>query len=257
VDPGPELERSSLLHQANKAAGWLELPYVLRHGRPPAREGHRDTRSFALTMAEGDPLIAREVVDSSLLYLARGGPVTVGEEAASGAERATARTMIDIGGAVGHVALLFAERGFKSLLLDRPEVLPIARDYLQGDPRVEFQPGDFLRSLPPGPFALAFLGNVYHIYGPSENAALTRRVFASLAPGGVIAIRDYVMGRSPRAPLFAVNMLQATECGGVWTEQEFRTWLEAAGFVDVEVVDLQLVPNQLILGRRPPGSSAA
>jgi 3-hydroxy-5-methyl-1-naphthoate 3-O-methyltransferase len=249
VDAGPDLERSSLLHQANKARGWLELPYVLENGRPPARErrGHRDTRSFALTMAEGDPAIMDEVIDWCVEYLKRTRAGTVGEVSS----RDRRLTMLDVGGAVGHLARRFAARGFAATLLDRPEIIPIAEEYLGESSGVQVVGGDFLEELPPGPFDLVFLGNVYHIYGPRTNLALTRRAFASLAHGGAIAIRDYVLGRSPRAPLFAVNMLQATERGGVWTEECFRGWLERSGFARIEVIDLHMVPNQLILGSRP------
>jgi hypothetical protein len=242
VDPGPELERSWLLHQANKTRGWLELPYVLEHGRPSARErrGHRDTRNFALTMAEGDPAIMDEVIEHCLQYLH-------GED--TGKERRL--RVLDVGGAVGHLARRFAGRGHAVTLFERPEVLPVAREYLGEGAGVAMVGGDFLEELPPGPFDLVFLGNIYHIYGPRADAELTRRVFACLASGGAIAIRDYVLDRSHRAPLFAVNMLQATDEGGVWSEPDFRNWLDEAGFVDVHIVDLEMVPNQLILGTRP------
>lgn len=255
VDPGPELERSWLLHQANKARGWLELPHVLETGRPPARErrGHRDTRNFALTMAEGDPAIMDEVIDHCLDYLlgehpdAGGGSVPDGAGDAPGKRRLR---VLDVGGAVGHLARRFAERGHAATLFDRPEVLPVAREYLGEGAGVEMVGGDFLEELPPGPFDLVFLGNVYHIYGPQADAALTERAFACLDSGGAIAIRDYLLDRSPRAPLFAVNMLQATEEGGVWSERDFRGWLDEAGFVDFRIVDLKMVPNQLVLGTR-------
>jgi hypothetical protein len=41
VDPGPDLERWSLLHQARKSAGWLELADVIRTGTPPTRDAAR------------------------------------------------------------------------------------------------------------------------------------------------------------------------------------------------------------------------
>jgi hypothetical protein len=93
-------------------------------------------------------------------------------------------------------------------------------------------------ALPAGPFDLVYLGNVYHIYGPRTNSELTRRVFGKLTQGGVIAIRDLVYERSPRSALFAVNMLQATDEGGVWTGPSIAEWLNDAGFAKIEVLDL-------------------
>lgn len=234
-----DLERSSVLHQLRKAQGMLDLPYIVRHGRPPDRDpSERDLRSFLRTMAEGDPAPITELIDQSLAYAL---PTQVS-------------TMIDVGGAVGHVASAFAERGIHATLFDHPETLPRAREYLGarvGD--LELVGGDFHVAVPPGPFDLAYMGNILHIYGPVANAALVRRVWTSLAPGGVIVIRDFVWERSRRAPLFAVNMLQATVDGGVWREAQFRSWLESAGFADVTVVDLTSADNQLVMGRKTTG----
>lgn len=248
--PPPELERSSLLHQAHKYEGWLRLARIAKEGQgaqagPPdeeavagadaPRRGPARLRAFVRTMGEGDPAVPEEVVRRCLEYAGAG-----------------VRDMIDVGGAVGHMARLFADRGVRATLFDRPEVLPEAREFL-GDRAegIAMAGGDFTETLPDGPFDLAYLGNVYHIYGPDTLAALTRRVFSRLRPGGVICVRDFVWERSPRAAMFAVNMLQATDEGGVWREADFRGWLEDAGFADVRVVDLELARNQLVLGRRP------
>jgi hypothetical protein len=80
---------------------------------------------------------------------------------------------------------------------------------------------------------------------------VARLAFASLVAGGTIAVQDYLWGRSPRAARFAVSMLQATEEGGVWTEAQYREWLVEAGFVNIEVLDLETAVVQLILGTRP------
>lgn len=274
VDPPPgepvpaELERSSILHQASKFEGWLRLPEIVKGAvggmgpRGPAR-----LRSFVRTMGEGDPAVPAEVVDVCLGYAAEGRHGSAGAPPAA-ADQATVQAdnappglddgrpgpadMIDVGGAVGHMARLFADRGLRATLFDRPDVLPEAREFLgAGADDIEMTAGDFTVSLPAGPFDLAYLGNVFHIYGPATLQALTRRVFHVLRPGGVICVRDFVFERSPRAAMFAVNMLQATEEGGAWREEEYRGWLAGAGFVDVRVVDLALSVSQLILGRRP------
>ena len=62
----------------------------------------------------------------------------------------------------------------------------------------------------------------------------------------MVAIEDFVRGRSPYAGMFAVNMLAATERGGTWTEAQYREWLSDAGFCDIEVVDLDDDEKQLI-----------
>ena len=234
VDPGPEMERFMLLHQVNKVRGWLDLPEVILNGRPLPRDPARaDLRSFVMAMGERSSEVIDETVDKCLEFA---GPIG---------------TMLDVGGAVGHLARAFSQRGVQATLLDREEVMPLAREFLgRYAEKVELIGGDFTKALPAGPFDLAYLGNVCHIYGPMTNAQVFAEVFSVLSPGGVIAIQDQVLGRSPRGAMFAVNMLQATEEGGVWSEEEFRDWLQGAGFGDIRVVDLSTTKTQLVLGRR-------
>jgi len=63
------------------------------------------------------------------------------------------------------------------------------------------------------------LGNICHIYGEDENIQLFKRVYDALGHGGRISILDFVRGISPRADLFAVNMLANTNTGelGHWS----------------------------------------
>mgnify|MGYP000854129711 FL=1 len=237
VDEGPRMERSRLLHQVNKVRGWLELPEVIRTGEPASKgKGPRDIATRSLAMGERDPDLLEEVVERCLAY---GG---------------TVRTMIDVGGAVGHLARRFSRRGIKATLLDQEAVIPLAREYLGADAdAIDFITADYTRSLPAGPFDLVYFGNVYHIYSPETNARVTREAFSTVSPGGVIAIQDYILGRSAQAAMFAVNMLRSTVDGGVWTEEQHREWLRDAGFVEIEVVDLDSASTQLVLARRPRG----
>jgi SAM-dependent methyltransferase len=111
--------------------------------------------------------------------------------------------------------------------------------------------GDFNEGLPEGQFDAAYLGSVSHIYGPEENLALMNRVSGALSPGGLIAIRDFIRGRSKGAALFAVNMLVNTESGNTYTEEDYRGWLGEAGFQEVEVLPIPDRDTHLILARRP------
>lgn len=94
VDSGPEFERAGLLHLANRVRGWSDLVDVVKTGQPAKRdEGRRDVRNFVSAMGERNPEIVDEIVESCLAYAGR------------------IQTMIDIGGAVGHMARRFALRG--------------------------------------------------------------------------------------------------------------------------------------------------
>lgn len=234
VDSGPDFERAGLLHLANRVHGWSNLVDVVKTGQPAKRdEGRRDVRNFVSAMGERNPEIVDEIVESCLAYAGR------------------IQTMIDIGGAVGHMARRFSHCGVRATLMDLERVIPIARDFLGPDEAdIALVGGDFTMDLPAGPFDLAYFGNVFHIYGPDTCRKLAGDAGTILTPEGTIAIQDLVWGRSARAPMFAVNMLQATTDGGVWTEAQYREWLGEAGFMDVQVVDLETAATQLILGRK-------
>lgn len=75
---------------------------------------------------------------------------------------------------------------------------------------VETTAGDINETLPDGPFDAVYFGNTSHTYGPRENRGLFARMRASLAPGGLLAIREQVRGLGGDAALFAVNMLART-----------------------------------------------
>lgn len=109
---------------------------------------------------------------------------------------------------------------------------------------VTMVPGDFNQRLAPGPFDLAYLGNVCHIFGETENRELFKKVSQVLVTGGRIAIVDMVRGTNPFAAVFGVNMLINTANGGTWTLEQYTAWLSEAGFVDVkfnEVAGLQII----------------
>ncbi len=86
-------------------------------------------------------------------------------------------------------------------------------------------------------FDIVFMGNICHIYSEEENRRFIRRVSSVLKDGGMIAIEDFVRGRSPMAEMFAVNMLANTEGGNTYTEGQYREWLRDAGFRNIEVID--------------------
>jgi SAM-dependent methyltransferase len=226
--------RYSLLHGMHTLEKWLQIPSILKGEILVGgeKEEGEATEIFIRAMGEKSRRRVREVVDLLL-------------EACPGAKEA-----VDIGGGPGSYARELSRRGVSVTLFDRPEVIALVRRDLEGEGRIRFEVGDFNEKIPPGPFDIAYLGSIAHIYGERENRSLYRKVYEALRPGGVIGIGDFVRGRSPFAALFAVNMLVHTETGDTWSEAEFRAWLEAAGFRGIRVHDLS-DDYQLIIGKKP------
>jgi len=192
--------------------------------------------SFQAAMANKSPRLVEAVVDAAL-------------ERAPGSGR-----VLDVGGGPGTFSREFAERGYRAVLLDRPEVVEhVAGAYrLEETPGVELRGGDFLEELPEGEFEVVFLANITHIFDGETNRSLLERAAPHLAPGGVLAIMDFVRGREPFAALFAFTMLLNTEAGDTYDLTAYRSWLEAAGLRDVRC---RTVPEerQVITAVRPDG----
>lgn len=165
--------------------------------------------------------------------------------------------LLDLGGGPGHMSRVFAERGVHAVLFDRPATVDYVGDAydLADEPSIGLVGGDFLEEpLPEGPFDIALLSNVVHIYGPETNRRLLARVAERVRPGGVVAVADFVRGRSPRAARFALVMLLHTEEGDTYTEEEVRRWLREAGFRDPRCSDLD-DDRQVITALRVPAGT--
>ena len=89
-----------------------------------------------------------------------------------------------------------------------------------------------------GPFDVALLSNVVHIYGPDTNRRLLEKAAGSVRPGGVAAVADFVRGRSARAARFALVMLLKSEEGDTYRTEVVEGWLQEAGFRDPEIAPL-------------------
>ncbi|MFZ5647305.1 MAG: methyltransferase [Bacillota bacterium] len=210
----------SFMHGYELCVSWLNLPEIIKTGTPVSKKKSGVAlKSFIQSMAVHAKKMAPVIARDSL----RGNGAGV--------------KVLDIGGGPLTYAREFAALGASVTVLDLPEVVELMKPNIKDDERIEMLPGDLTVGLPPGPFGLAYLGNVCHIFDGEENKKLFLRVFDVLAPGGRIAVQDFVRGLSPRAAMFGVNMLVNTPRGGTWTMEQYAEWISGAGFTDAEVKD--------------------
>jgi SAM-dependent methyltransferase len=224
---GPLLDRSHpdyagglVVHRFELIRKWSLMPEILKTGSPiddDPTQGPEGKETFIYSMRRLAKPGVRSVAELLLSRLP-GNP-----------------HILDIGGGPGTYAEAFVEGGARVTVFDLPEVIELMSEHLDAA-GISTVGGDFNEGLPEGPFDAAYLGSVSHIYGPEENLALIKRVADSLAPGGLIAIRDFIRGLSKGAALFGVNMLVNTESGNTYSEEQYRRWLSAAGFARIEVL---------------------
>lgn len=208
----------SFMHRYNVIRSWMGLPESIFTGQPYPREKRREsTKYFMSAMGLSARQSSREIAVHCLGGKNKGAKV------------------LDIGGGPLTYARAFASLGASVTVLDLPEVVQHMSSELTEKENIKLVPGDFNMGLPAGPFTLAFLGNICHIFGEHENRELFKKAEKALQPGGTIAIVDFIRGTSQMAALFGVNMLVNTVNGGTWTLEEYSEWLGDAGFYDVNL----------------------
>jgi ubiquinone/menaquinone biosynthesis C-methylase UbiE len=101
---------------------------------------------------------------------------------------------------------------------------------------------------------IATLGHILHSEGQQRGRALLKKTFEALAPGGTIAIAEFLVDDAQTGPpvalIFAVNMLVNTDAGDTWSFGEIAGWLRDAGFRDPRTIEAP-GPSPLILATKP------
>jgi (2Fe-2S) ferredoxin/SAM-dependent methyltransferase len=233
--------RDALKHNLSLWQRWSTLTAAVRAGHAVLPENVRE-RGDAWTI----PFIAAMHRNAAMR-----APLVVEAVGASEVER-----MLDIGGGSGAYSIAFARANpaLEAEVFDLPSVVPIADRHVKEaglEARIRTRTGD-LRSDSFGTgYDLVLVSAICHMLGPEGNRDLFARARKALVPGGRVVVQDFVVDDSGTAPthaaLFAVNMLVGTEAGSTYSEAEYRSWLEGAGFAAVHLVELP-GPSDLVIG---------
>jgi len=226
---------------------WMQLTEAVRTGRPVVTGNQEATGAeFFAEFVEGlFPLSYRaaQVLGEHLGIPRAAGSVSV----------------LDIGAGSGvwGIALAHQSPRVTVLAVDWPRVLQVTRAIAQrhgvGD-RLTTIAGDLLEADFGAGHRVATIGHILHSEGRERSRQLLRKTFQALAPGGTIAISEFLPNddrTGPPTPLiFAVNMLVHTEAGDTFTFAEIARWLGEAGFENPRLLEAP-APSPLILATRP------
>ena len=117
-----------------------------------------------------------------------------------------------------------------------------------------FVEGDLMEADFGSGYNLATLGHILHSEGIERSRALLAKTFAALAPGGVIAIAEFLVNADRTGPVpclfFAANMLVNTDHGDTYSFEEIANWLTEAGFTNSRTLEAP-GPSPLILASKP------
>ena len=168
-------------------------------------------------------------------------------------------SVLDIaaGSGVWGIALAQSSPNVRITAVDWPDVLPVTQKIVARfglEDRLTLVAGDILEADFGSGHRVATLGHILHSEGQERSRELLKRVFAALAPGGTIAIAEFLVNNDRTGPvpavIFAVNMLVNTKEGDTYSFEEISTWLTDCGFRNVRTLEAR-GPSPLILADKP------
>ena len=158
---------------------------------------------------------------------------------------AGARTMLDVGGGLGHYsrALCEANPELEATVLDTSEVAELGRAAVADTElagRLRFVGGDYLdQGTDYGEgYDMVLQANILHQESLDRAARLVQRGAGALGPGGRLVVLDFAIDELQRGQvvgaLFAINM---RSFGDTYTETTLRGWMEQAGLARIQRQD--------------------
>jgi 3-hydroxy-5-methyl-1-naphthoate 3-O-methyltransferase len=226
---------------------WLGLDTIVKTGRPAKRVN---------TEKSGAKFFAEFV--EAIFPLSYAAANSLGEHLKLSRAQQPVRVLdIAAGSGVWGIALARQSKQIHVSAVDWPEVLPITKKIAARHgvaDRLTTIPGDLSKADFGKNHNIATLGHILHSEGAERSRKLLKKVFAALAPGGTIAIMEFLVNQQRTAPpvslLFAVNMLVNTEAGDTFSFTEISQWLRAAGFIKPRLLAVPAV-SPLILATKP------
>lgn len=221
VSSKPEANLSGIF-STQLIPAWLDLVEAVRTGRPATGRSN---------LPEEGAFFAKFV--ASLLPLGWAAASALAEHLRI-EEAESEPSVLDIGAGSGVYSIPFALRSprVRITAVDLPEVLKVTRRIAE-----RYGVGNHLTAVA-GNMAevdfgsghrVATIGQILHSHDEVGNRALLKKTFAALAPGGVVAIAEFLVEPDRSGPLmgliFAVNMLVNTEVGSTYSFDEIRGWL--------------------------------
>ncbi len=193
-----------------------------------------------------------------------GSAVSTAYELAAQYDFSSVTTLVDVGGGGGGLAIAFAKvcPHLQATVIDLPQVTPITQKIVaEGGvtDRITVLEADVVRGPLPGSYDVAIVKALLQVLSPDDARRAVQHISAAMHPGGTLYIVSQILDDSrtspPEAVGFNLNFINVYEVGESYTEHEHRTWLSAAGFVDIERANFILASGDGLIMARKRGES--
>lgn len=148
--------------------------------------------------------------------------------------------VLDLAGGPGAYAILMC-KAFDQVqcdTVDLPAISAHAKRYVESfglSDRIRCIEGDYHKDeYAPESYDAVTIFGALHQESPERILDIIRRAYRALVKGGVLYVLDMMTDKTHAAPkfsaLFAVNMALTTQNGWVFSDEELKSWMIAAGF---------------------------
>jgi len=171
------------------------------------------------------------------------------------------KTLADVGCGGAGVALTMTKAypHIQAAAIDLPQVAPIAQKIVDSEgatDRIRILAADVLSGPLPGSYDIAILRALLQVLSSDDARLAVKNVAAAINPGGRIYIIGQILDDSRISPSEAVgfnlSLISQYDSGESYTEQEHRSWLNDAGFVEIERADFLLPDEHGVMTARKP-----
>ncbi|MFQ5579727.1 MAG: methyltransferase [Nitrospiria bacterium] len=214
---------------------WGKLEKIIRSGQPAVK---------------GNIFMNRPESGANVLKVLHRMAKRVAPTLAERIDLSSYQSFIDVGGGAGTFSVAFCKHypHLKAVLFDLPQTLEVTRKTIESEnlaDQIQLAGGNFNRDPLPGKYDVVFLSDILHYQTFDENAALFRKLFQAVNPGGMIIVKDMFINDDINNPgwnaIFSMHMLVYSEKGQCYKGEEIRFWLEKAGFKNIVEVERNTV----------------
>ncbi len=185
-----------------------------------------------------------------------GSALAAGRDLATRHDFSSCRDLLDVGGGSGGLSIAVTEAFplVRATVVELHGVVPITRrlvDEAGAGDRVQVMAANAVSDSLTGAFDVAVMQRLIQVLSPDDARRVLRNVSGVIKPGGAIYIYGQVLEDSRLAPFEDaiennITLINTTD-GQAYTEQEYQSWLEEAGF---EGFDVARSPTTCISARK-------
>ncbi|MFB7470913.1 methyltransferase [Kitasatospora sp. NPDC056184] len=209
-------------------AAWGELLHSVRTGTSSFEVANGGVSFWELTKTDPD---AKQRFNAAM------SAVSLEESAdiARAYDFSSARHVVDVAGGLGSLlaAVLTAHPAVRGTLLERPEIVPLARELLgkaDVEGRYETVEGDFFEQVPAGADVYT-IKRALHDWDDATIVRILRRIREAMRPDSVLLVIEGVVDEdSDQEALFRGLLLTVLVGGQDRPESDYRALAEEAGF---------------------------